>query len=1503
MPYSYLTFDDAGLNSGIASGSYFPKNLQELYDQKFVSQEKYFGTADSDLIEFSLYNSAQEVVAFNRVVPTVSYAVISGTYNDINNKLSYYNFAKPFTNFVKYNNSLLLDTQNNLKKVQISPGLYYVLYNFVRNVAGNNKNKLVIKEISPSKTELRLSFAFNPTLSAEGALDATKTSAFADKKYLFLQISTLVNQVIDNNPISQNFVNNTGNFDYVKIAQNLGLKSTAELQTFINDTYIGFDKIQNLSTVVDQTILQTSKFIGIDDQLKNFTYSYNSTEFSEADILLAFETIVTKVSQDRILQKTSINPVQLQNILDLFVKVIYTDWLLPQMTMVLDDYANRFFGLYKNALNFGNGELIKILTHTSYLNPSDGRINVQIKLDAPLPLNFDVQTTCWISNISIAPVYFKTNLFVDPISRKVYLNGVNFDVVVDTANPTNDAFANHTVDTLTSAKANLQQKINDLLIDYDVFNNFIVYSSAELRTKIAKNKILEYNKTENQKNAIAARANSANSAISASYSLEKQSLVQNQINLLNSFDEYESYLFFNTSSIDDKIADGVVYDKDNLDSLINQLPAYIQEDGNSADYLKFTSMVGHFFDNILVYIKKFPKTYPLGVSELSDYPKNFLDELLNSFSWNTNNFKLQNSDVTQYLFNQSQASGSLSSSYFDYGKTLLNRFANNLPYIYKTKGTATSLELLTALFGIPSELIQIREYGSTDVNVNRINYFDYNDVLYLTKLDSDKYLTFNYTGSEYKYVVNSPYTITNPSLTNPTTIVSLTSSRGEVEEFSGFNTFEGTFRFKSNNYYANQKIPVVKKVRNGKIDWLVYIKKTKQTDSGILVFDFHPDTGLASSNFTSSLKTDELPFLNGDMFTFMVTRDFLPGATYDTLPNAVNATAPIIYTIGTKTYTAITSSYTSSNSAKFAPLNYTLSVNQYEGSLLNFHSDRTRTLTFAQNQYFSSGSYYIGNYNSDVEFRGNIDKIKVFVDTLAADDFSEHSYNVDSISTPDKNTLYRNLLYFWSFDTPIDLWSHTSSIDYKWVPNQNIYYQLSGSPYTNAFKAYNFTGELVTQPYPSCVPAVQSKFPYQFDRIVVKQAINANNFGPNYKNNVKINKINEFATSNLVPYDYSTKTNDNLGSDSNVVGFYISPYTYLENKIEKFLGKDGITDVIGDPKYLTKQNYPELKKLQLDFSLTNQKYIYPQEFYSTYKFYIDFSIFDYIQNVVPNRASLKRGLLIEPSLLERKKFNYKDLIYTVPTFSTASFSLSNIASFSASYTTGGLMSIAARANAVYSTDHNTHNFSRFEIPDIIDNRDFMFAKYGKYIFTDVDGFNIRDTHNIPGQEYYQVINNNGGVVGFTSSFDRVEAIGSGSITGSDAFTNRYYGIQNSGYSQRHLSKINMPGSRRRYQAVSGSNYKINNGVKTLALAKTTFYTYIKGENDYTTTVNRNGLPNGSQPVITIPGFLSFNISSSTFPVNGTTTGSIGSPNSLFVQVPLTASMANSASLNKYILNL
>lgn len=1503
MPYSYLNFDETTLNTGIASGSYFTPDLQELYEQKYLDRERFFGTSDSDIIEFSLYNSSQESIAFNRVVPTVSYSVVQGSYRDINNKLTYYNFAQPFTNYAKFNNDILIDTQDVLRQTQVAPGLYYVLYNFVRNVAGNNQNRLVIKEISPSRTELRLSFAFNTTLTPQNALDAVKVSAFADKKYLFLQISSFINQIVDNNPISETFVRNSVNYNYTAIAQSLGLQNAAELQEFIIQTYVGFDKVITLSAN-DESIQQASKFIGIDDQIKNFTYTYNSTEFSADEILLAFKTIVTKVSQDRILQKTSINQIQLQGILDLFVKIIYTDWLETQTTLLLTEYANKYFGLYKNSLNFDNGNLVQILTHTNYFNPIDGRVNVQVKLSDPLPLEYDIRTTCWISNISIAPIYFKVNLFAEAVKRNVSLNGVNFTVNVDTADPINQKYSDHDVNTLFAAQSRLKQRINDLLIDYDNFANFIVYSSAELRTKIAKNKISDYNKLETQKAQVHTAASSSALTIRATYETDIDRITQSQIDILNSLDEYESYLFFNTSSIDDKIEDGISYDQNNVDSLLNQLPEYIREDSQSVDYLKFTSMVGHFFDNILVYIKKFPKTYPLGVSELSDYPKNFLDELLNSFSWNTNNFKFQNSGISQYLFDNTEISSSLSSSYFDYGKKILNRFANNLPYIYKTKGTSTSLDLIRSLFGIPSELIQLREYGSTDVNVNRQNYYDFEDIIYLTRIKDGRYIKFDYTDPEYVSVVGDPLYYSGSQANT------FTSSRSQTEEFRGYDTFEASFRFKSKDYNFNDKIPIVRKIRNNKIDWEVYIRKTQQAESGVLIYDLHPP----ESNATSSIKLDELPYLNGNIFTFMISRDIKADYEYDSITPEQNT--------DTNTYgsiTVFTSSLTSSAAEKYVPNTYTFAVNQYDGSLKNFSSIKTKVINYNQNNYFSSGSYYVGNYNTtynnNIEFDGNIDKIKVFRDPLSLSDFDEHSYNLDSISIPDKAALYYNLIYLWSFDTPMQLWAASSSVNTPLdsvvsaslvisstqvgIPNRNTYYDTW-------FTASNFTGESVTQPYPSCAPAYVSEFPYQFDKVVVNQAINSNRFGPNYKNNVKINKIDEFATSNLVPYDYSTKTNDIVGSDSNVVGFYISPYTYLESKMENFLGKEGITDIIGDPKYLTSQNYPELDLRLREFASlpsSSIKYIYPQEFYTTYKLYIDFSIFDYVKNVVPNRASIKTGLLIEPSILERKKFNYKDISYNVSGLYTSSIYFNNAAELTPIFTTGSPMNITVESITTYDTDRNQYNYQRLEIPPSIDSRDFIYAKYGKYINVDSNGYHVRNTYNVPDNEYYQMVNDNGNIVTFTSSFNTVEVIGSGSVTGSSVFTNVYRGEGNTGYSPRHLSKIMMPGSRQKYIAVSGSNFSLNNGVKVFAPAQLTYYTYIKGKNDSTTTVNRKGLPNGSSPVTTIPGYLSLNISSSDFPVYGTTTGSTGDPNNLFVQLPLTASMETSASLDKYIMNL
>ena len=1486
MPYDYLTINELDLTNGIVSASYLPQDLQSLYEQQILNSEKFFGDSNDDILELSIYNSNQEPILFNRVIPKTTFSIVQSTYRDVNNVQRSYTVANPFTNYALYGNELLLHTQFDLKFDELSPGLYYVLYNPIKNIAGNTTNRLFIKEISPSRTEIRLSYAFNPNLNEVNRLDSVKISAFADKKFVFLQIIDEIIPIIDRNPVDESFNVNSENFNYLKYAQFLGFKSSAELQEFINSVYVGYNKIVNLSNDPDSVISQNVKFSGIAEQIKNFIYTYNEVEFSSNEILDAISLIVAKVSQDAILQRTTLTDADLVETVNMFVQVAYNYWLQPKITELLTDYSQKFYGFYKNSLNFDNGNLIKILTHTSYLNVVDGRVNVQIKLDSPLPSQYSLKDTCWISNISLSPLYFKVNLYTAPVSRKVYLNGVNFTVATPTVNPTNDKFKALDTNTLFAAKSRLQQKINDLLINYDDFNNFINFSSAELRTKIAKSKISKYNSYEVSKNQAKNQASSTdNSSISASYSNQVKTITNEQISLLDSFDEYESYLFYYTSSIDQKIEDGVSFDKSNYNSLFYQLPEYIKTEESNADYLKFTAMVGHFFDNILVFVKKFPKAYPISWDDGNSYPKNYIEELLNNFNWDVTNFKFNKSDINQLLFNNTQMTGSLSSSYFDYAKSIFNRITNNLSYIYKTKGTSTSFNLIRSIFGVSSDLINVVEYSSPNVLINRNVYYDFDDIIYATKYGKDQYINFNFTSSEYKYFDAQQYSSGSYS---GSMYPSTQLTRSVIERFTGISTVEMTFRSNEwNKYNYKDKIPLIKKTRNKNLDWQIYLYKTKQKESAKLVFELCP-TG--SVKFTSSIESIEMPYFNGDFYTFMLRKQPNDSIIFDALP------------IITQSYNQ-TRSLSSSAAEKYVPHTYTLSVNQYYGSQLNFTDKKNKTILYDQNQYFSSGSYYVGNFSSSVQFYGNIDKIKVQKYALSDEDFQEHSYNLNSISIPEKSLVYENMYYLWSFDTPVNLWGSPAII-----PNQNNRYKTN-------FYAYNFQRTPVVCGAPICDTILADIFPYQFEKFNVKQAINSNRFGPNYKDNANINKITQDVSSNLVPYEYSTYTTDIIGSDSNLVGYYISPYRYLNENIEDFLGKEGIADIIGDPKYLTSRNYPELKLRQAEFAAANKKYIYPQEYYSTYKFYIDFSIFDFVKNLTPSRSTLKTGLLLEPSIFERVKFNYKDADFTPLDPNNPSSLMSyEIKPFftptliNTDYSSSNTLINVDVINGI-DTDRDTYNFSRFEIKDKIDNRDFIFAKYGKYINVEKNGYSVRDTVIYPENDYYQSRNDNGKVVTFTSSYYAVQSIGSGSgqlnnqITGSTSLKNIYRGDMNSGYSQRHLSKFVRVGSRAKYQAVSGSFYRITNGIKSVSPGQLTYYTYTKGQNDYTTTVNRKGLPNGSSPIITIPGYLSVDIESDNFPKYGTLTGSVGLPNSLFIQQPLTCSTCTSASMNMYIMNL
>ena len=307
MPYNYLTINNDDLNYGIVSASYFGKDDQSLYEQSILDSQKFFGDNDDDVIEITVYSENESSFGQNIIVPKTTYSVLQGSYRDINNDPKKYDVKNPYTNYVINKNELLLHTQQDLKFYQLTPGLYTILYNPMRYIAGNPDNRLFIKEISPSRTEIRLSYAFNTTVNESSRLDSVKISSFANKKYTFLQLIDEIIPIIDKNTIHQNFNKEAENTNLLKYAQFLGFKSLADLQDYIYITYIGYNKTNTISNNNDVSITQTKKIVGVAEQLRNFVYTYNTIEYTSEEILLAFKAITTKVSQDFILQKTTLS--------------------------------------------------------------------------------------------------------------------------------------------------------------------------------------------------------------------------------------------------------------------------------------------------------------------------------------------------------------------------------------------------------------------------------------------------------------------------------------------------------------------------------------------------------------------------------------------------------------------------------------------------------------------------------------------------------------------------------------------------------------------------------------------------------------------------------------------------------------------------------------------------------------------------------------------------------------------------------------------------------------------------------------------------------------------------------------------------------------------------------------------------------------------------------------------------------------------------------------------
>jgi hypothetical protein len=378
----------------------------------------------------------------------------------------------------------------------------------------------------------------------------------------------------------------------------------------------------------------------------------------------------------------------------------------------------------------------------------DGEINksVVLKLYEPLPTGINKNDTLWISELSALPILQSVVLTGVGADKCVPLRAPNFDVNIDFVKEQSTGFESYD-NLILSGSATSQQIVDKYLvenfidvkginIDYTNLSNFVKYSSAVERLANFKYKkelaewydnTIETLKADSTPNTIALNLDITN------YQTKKT-------NLITGFDGWETYLtqsvftgsFSNTSTVslyNDYLDTAVLYDRNNNNSLKNNIPLHIVEDNANLDYLLFLDMVGNYFDIIWAYIKGMSDQKKIVETNTDGIEDKFLYQYLQSFGWNAKNLN-SNKQLWEYTFglNNNAETGSFTSTAYLGDNTeqvtpekattqIWRRIANNLPYLLKHKGSVRGINALLTCYGIAASNLSIMEFGGPTSDV------------------------------------------------------------------------------------------------------------------------------------------------------------------------------------------------------------------------------------------------------------------------------------------------------------------------------------------------------------------------------------------------------------------------------------------------------------------------------------------------------------------------------------------------------------------------------------------------------------------------------------------------------------------------------------------------------------------------------------------------------------------------------------------------------------------
>ena len=298
-----------------------------------------------------------------------------------------------------------------------------------------------------------------------------------------------------------------------------------------------------------------------------------------------------------------------------------------------------------------------------------------------------------------------------------------------------------------------------------LWKNFVHFSSAEERVN---NFVYKVQLIENYEQLILSASTDYTGNGNANWtgSLASQQELQRQqskkSSIIQGFDGFESFLYtpksdytnpYSTSATwphngnvrlastdpevvnwyDNIIAFATLYDNQNQNYLVNNIPQYILTSPENENFLLFFSMIGHHFDTIYFYTKALENSRGHGYRDKGGLADKLLYDTIKSFGWDAKN--LGSSDkLWEYVFGEdSNGNTTESNPRKERTNEVWRRVINNLPYLLKHKGTRRGIHALMACYGIPSSNLSIMEFGGPEVTTDSKSKLLVDDTSYALK--------------------------------------------------------------------------------------------------------------------------------------------------------------------------------------------------------------------------------------------------------------------------------------------------------------------------------------------------------------------------------------------------------------------------------------------------------------------------------------------------------------------------------------------------------------------------------------------------------------------------------------------------------------------------------------------------------------------------------------------------------------------------------------------------